>query len=329
MPESVRLPIHLSSRSAAESVAACQKLTGSTGNVVVDASLLRFADPFGLAMLGATFHMVRDQGRAVGVHGLSASMAGYLNRMDIFEGVELIDKPLLNVNRNDRSYALVELTRINSQGAVDDAAFRLSKSLIGKIPDVDANESPDEMTGYTTFDRLMEPIQYALSELLENAMTHARRNGYRSACVWVASQYYPKNGLIRLGVVDNGCGFLETLRSHPDLRRQTHHEAILTGLRPRISCNRDLGLKMDSVNQGVGLTTTCRIAEHTGGRLVIVSGDAMHGTTGESGNFPGGTSWQGVAIAMECRRTMLPTVRFRELLPPYDAQTAIKLRFEQ
>jgi hypothetical protein len=167
-----------------------------------------------------------------------------------------------------------------------------------------------------------------LSELLENAMTHARRQGYRDACVWVASQYYPSSGMIRLGVVDNGCGFLATLRSHPDLRLETHHEAILTALRPRISCNRDLRMGMESVNQGVGLTTTCRIAEHAGGRLVIVSGNAVHGTSGESGIISGGAVWQGVAIAMECRRNKLPGIRFRELLPPYEALKPVRLRFE-
>jgi len=328
MPAPIRLPAYLSARSAADAVIACRLLLDGEGDATVDASPLRFADPFGLAMLGATFFMVRQQGRRVRVCGLSADMAGYLNRMDVFEGVELVKCALPVTDRNNRSDALVELTRLDNHNHVDDAAYRLAKSLIGGIPGVDPDEPPDEMTGLTAFDKLMEPIQYALSELLENALTHARRQGYRDACVWVASQYYPSRGLIRLGVVDNGCGFLATLRSHPDLRRETHHEAILTALRPRISCNRDLRMGMESANQGVGLTTTCRIAEHARGRLVIVSGDAVHGTSGESGTMLDGATWQGVAIAMECRRGRLPDIRFRELLPPYEAQNIVKLRFE-
>jgi len=328
MPTPVRLPAYLSIRSAAEVVAACQHLIKSDGDAVVDAAGLRFADPFGLAMLGATFHMIRDQGRAVGVRGLSFNMAGYLSRMDVFKGVNLIDCAPRATGRHDRSDALVELTRLDNQSGVDDLAYRLAKALVGSIPDLDPAEPSDEMTGFTAFDRLVEPLQYALSELLENAMTHARRQGYRDASVWVACQYYSRNGLIRLGVVDNGCGFLATLRSHPELRRETHHEAILTALRPRISCNRDLRLGTDSVNQGVGLTTTCRIAEHAGGRLVIVSGDAIHSTNAESGTFTDSAAWQGVAIALECRRDRLPDIRFRELLPPYNAQTPVRLRFE-
>lgn len=328
MPAPILLPAYLSARSEVDVVIACRLLLDGKDDTTVDAGPLRFADPFGLAMLGATFFMMRQQGRQVRVCGLNADMAGYLNRMDVFDGVELVECAPRATGRNNRSDVLVELTRLDNHNHVDDAAYRLTKSLVGGIPGVDPDEPPDEMTGLTAFDRLMEPIQYALSELLENAMTHARRQGYRDACVWVASQYYPRSGMIRLGVVDNGCGFLATLRSHPDLRLVTDHEAILTALRPRISCNRDLRMGMESANQGVGLTTTCRIAEHAGGRLVIVSGDGVHDTSGGSGTMADGAAWQGVAIAMECRRDRLPGIRFRELLPPYEAQTPVRLRFE-
>lgn len=275
MPTPILLPTYLTARSAAETVIACRQLLDGEGDTEVCAGSLRFADPFGLAMLGATFFMMQRRGRDVRVSGLTADMAGYLNRMDVFDGVNLIDCAPYVSGRNNRSDALVELTRLDNQNHVDDAAFRLAKSLVGTIPDFDPSEPQDEMTGMTAFDRLIEPLQYALSELLENAMTHARRHGYRDACVWVASQYYPTNKMIRLGVVDNGCGFLDTLRTHPALRLETHHEAILTALRPRISCNRDLHMGMESANQGVGLTTTHRIAERAGGRLVILSAGTL------------------------------------------------------
>lgn len=306
---------------------ACRRLLDTDGDSIVDAGQLRFADPFGIALLGATFHMLRQRGRSVSVHGLSSEIAGYLQRMDVFAGVELVGcaPP---ARRNDRRDALVELTLLDGQRSAEDTAYRLAQAVVGRIPGVSSDEPPDEMSGYTAFDRLVEPIQYALNELLENAMTHARRQGFADACVWVASQYYARSGLIRLGVVDNGCGFLATLRSHPELRRESHHDAILMALRPRISCNRDLRAGMESVNQGVGLTTTCRIAEHAGGRLVIVSGDAIHDTSGRSGTLSGHAFWQGVAIALECRRDRLPEIRFRELLPPYDVQAPVSLRFE-
>lgn len=323
----ISLPGYFSARSAKEAITACWKIASAEGVVEVDARKLEFVDPFGMALLAATFYNVRQNGRVVRVHCLNEQLSGYLQRMDVFHGVELIDCAPMRGQRQDRADALVEVTRLEHRRDVDAAALRLTKALVGRMPVANRNEQPDEMTGYTEADRLAEPIQYAFTELLENALTHARRSGYVNACVWVACQYYPSSDVVRLGVVDNGCGFLATLRGHPALNQETHLAAILAALQPRVSCNRDLGLRADTVNQGVGLTTTNRIAERAGGRLYIASGDAIHSASA-SVHLTGGAYWQGVAIALECRRKQLPEVRFRELLPPLAALPSVRLRFQ-
>lgn len=314
--------------SAAAVIAACHKAIHGEGDVDIDARQVKFVDPFGMAALGATFFTIRAHGAAVRVSGLQADIGGYLQRMDVFEGVALVDCDVQGGRRSDRSDVLMELTRLNHTARSDDAAYHLAKSLVGHIPGIDLSAAPDEMTGFTPFDQLVMPLRYVLSELLENALTHARHHGHRDACVWVASQYYPSKDLVRLGVVDNGCGFLESLRGHPELKSESHLDAILTALRPRVSCNRDLGLRTDSVNQGVGLTTTCRIAERAGGRMVIVSGNGMHNTAGRSLEMRQGCYWQGVGIALECRRNLLKDIKIRELLPVLDTPPPIRLRFE-
>ncbi len=316
-------PNYLSAPSALATISVCQEILGAAGIVEINAMHLRFVDPFGMAMLGACFDEARKQGCVIRVHQLSSNLSGYLQRMDVFTGVELVDCAPNNGARHDRSDALVELTQLCNRAEVGDVAHSLAKAMIG---DADPNDEPDEMTGFTTFDRLIEPLQYALNELLENALTHARR-GNKNACVWVASQYYPKKDLIRVGVVDNGCGFLESLRTHVKLQHQRHLDAILLALQPRVSCNRDLGLRTDSVNQGVGLTTTCRIAEHAGGRMILASGNAMHSTSGYSGASTG-AYWQGVGIAMEVNRSKLANVHIGELLPSLDDIPPVNLRFE-
>lgn len=328
MSESITLPRFVTAKHADEVVAICRATREANGVVEVDASRLMFIDPFGLAMLGATFFTLREGGFEVRVSGLSAEIGGYLRRMDVFEGAGVVDGVAQPGRRSDRSDALLELTRLERTDNAESVAYRVAKALVGHIPDADPEESPDEMIGYNRFDRLVEPLQYALGELLKNALTHARRNGYHNANVWVASQYYPSKGLVRLGVVDNGCGFLGSLRGHPELRKATHLEAILTGLRPRVSCNRELGLDVESENQGVGLTTTQRIAKLAGGELVIVSGDGLYKTKGLSFAMGPGCNWQGVGIAMECRRNALVDVRYRDLLPRRDLQPPPKLRFE-
>lgn len=316
-------PSYLSAPTALSTISVCQEILATAGVVDIYAAHLRFIDPFGMAMLGACFDEAKKQGCVIHVHQLSSDLSGYLQRMDVFTGVELVDCGSSNGVRHDRSGALVELTRLCNHAELGNVARRLAVAMIGAA---EPGEVPDEMTGFTTYDRLVDPLQYALNELLENALTHARR-GNKNACVWIASQYYPKKDLIRVGVVDNGCGFLESLRTHVKLLHKRHLEAILLALQPRVSCNRNLGLFGDPVNQGVGLTTTCRIAEHAGGRMILASGNAMHSTSGYSGQGQG-VYWQGVGIAMEVNRSKLADVRIRELLPSLDDIPPVNLRFE-
>jgi anti-anti-sigma regulatory factor len=328
MVNSIYLPTYFSVARPSETLSVCQRLLRAGEGVSLDASSLRFVDPFGLALFGATFYELAKYGRPLQVLNLSQEVRSYLIRMDALSGLELDGEPLVMLTHHDRSDSLVELTRIDGRDEVDTMAFRLAKALVGSIPEIDPNEPPDDMTGITAFDQLVEPIQYALCELLENAMTHGRKQGHKAARVWVASQYYPVTGYIRLGIVDTGCGFFETLKSHPALKIASDYEAILAALKPRISCNRDLRAGMESSNQGVGLTTTSRIFERARGSMVIVSGNGLYRTRGLGGAMQSGAHWQGVAIALQCKRSELCKVRVRDLLPSLEDTGPVKLRFE-
>ena len=326
----ILLPRYISAKSAFDAMMVCQQILKSTDNYIeINAENLMFADPFGIALLGTCFHEVISRGQYIRVYNLNSNLSSYLQRMDLFNHIELINCPHASGTRHNRSDSLVELTMLSRHSDVGNVAHRLANAIVGSFGDVDPNEPEDEMSGFNLFARLAEPLQYALNELLENSLTHARRAGYANASVWIASQYYQSSGLIRIGVVDNGCGFLESLRTHTALENKRHLDAILLALRPRISCNRELGLRSDSINQGVGLTTSCRIVEHVGGRMVIVSGDSVHDTSGISRKSDDDSYWQGVGIAIECARSRLADVRFRELLPPLDDIPPVRLRFEQ
>lgn len=296
----IRLPAYLSARSCQETIAICHAIQETEGNVILDARGLKFVDPFGLTLLGASFHELRKWGQGIAISGLSMDVASYLQRMDLFADVDLLDCAATAGRRHNRQDALVELTCVDSRAAVNDAASRMTNALLGTVPGIDRTEAPDDMTGMTQIDRLSMPIQYVLSELLENSLTHARRAGHQAACVWVAGQYYPKNDLVRLGVTDNGCGFLATLQHHPNLRQQTHSAAILTATLPRVSCNRDLGVREDTENQGVGLTMVVRIVQRTDGNALIVSGDAYHDPRKGTGVLPAETRWQGGRSHWNC-----------------------------
>ena len=327
---SVLLPKFLASFTHAKTIATCREIQDAEGEVVtLDASNVVFVDPFGLTLLGASFYELRKYDQRVRVSGLNPDLGGYLQRMDLFEDVEFVDCAPPIGQRHDRRDALGELTRIDNSGQAPEAAWRFARALVGWTGVSDIPDGDQAMDAASPADRLLKPVQYVLSELLENAVTHGERHGFRGKCrVWVAAQYYPSRDVVRLAVTDTGCGFLATLRGHPDLGAETDFSAILTAMKPRVSCNRDLGISGATVNEGVGLTTVIRIADLADGKILIVSGNAFHNPPGSGGRLRKGASWQGVAVALEMRRAPLQGVQIADALPQIDVSRRVRPRFE-
>jgi hypothetical protein len=248
---------------------------------------------------------------------LAPEATSYLARMNFFKYVEIEDVNVPDKLRNDLRLRLTELTKIDSHAESDHIANRLADAITGTLTEASSDEALDPNTGMNKHERFRHPIWYSLSELLENSLTHARQNGRKDAAVWVAAQYYRSTGIVKMAVVDNGCGMLATLENHPKLVEKSHHGAIQTALIPKVSCNRDGRLYNTQANQGVGLTTTARIAKAAEGGLIVASGDSVHRTLelGMSGILPHRGSWNGVAIGFQCKRRALPAVRVRDLLP--------------
>jgi hypothetical protein len=245
--------------------------------------------------------------------------------MDVFRYVELVDSPPPAGRRRDRRDALSELKRIEGEDEAEEVARGLAEALIGTRLR-DQRQRQDSMHA-PEHEHQKDLIQYVLSELLSNALTHAQRHGFRGReRVWTASQYYPSSDKVRLAVVDTGCGLLATLRGHPQLEAENHFAAISAALLPRVSCNRSLGVRQDTVNQGVGLTTVHRIVEHSAGDMLVLTGDAYQRRR-EGGLLRYNAAWQGVATAVEMRREALRGLRIAELLPMAETEPP-ELRFE-
>jgi hypothetical protein len=322
----LRLPKFLTAKNPAEALALCRRLVDAEDDIVeLDVRKTAFIDPFGLTLLGESLLQLADYGQRVHVIGLDRQIGAYLHRMDVFRHVELVESRPPPGQRRDRRDALSELKRIGGQDEAERVARDLADALVGAGTGRPA----------TTLDAMCAPehehqkslIQYVLSELLNNALTHSQLHGFKGkARVWTAAQYYPVSDKVRLAVADTGCGLLTTLKGHPQLASNTHFAAISAALQPRVSCNRSLGLRQDTVNEGVGLTTVHRLVDCGAGDMLVLTGNAYQRR--RSGGFlPSGAEWQGVAIAVEIRRDTLRGLRIAELLPLGDAVPP-ELRFE-
>ncbi len=320
----VSLPKTVGVNKLASLIEALSQIGTGPGDVELDCANVNFVDPLGMAVLAAVLEPL-DKRRKVTMPWLKTTTAGYLERMDFFNGISVEGVNIPNSRaRNDQRHNLLEITRVVDSSKSEEVADQLATAIVGKVigrgpKPVDFN-APD-----TEYDQYYRPLRYALSELIENALTHARREGAFNSSVWVAAQFYQdqqSGGRIQVAVVDNGCGFLATLQNHAELRAKTHAEAIRTALKPKVSCNRDIGPYGESVNEGVGLTTTVRIAKATGGAVHIVSGNALFTDT-EQNNVKRWDQlqtlegvWNGVAISATFVCQKLPGVRIDQLLPP-------------
>lgn len=292
--------------------------------ITLDCSQVRFVSPFGLCLIAATLDWLGREGKQVEQAGLSYNMGGYLARMDCLRG-ELAE-PFVGP-RHNRADALVEVQVISERTEADEAAQKLAQAFVGRLPDVYSDAPPDEMTGLRPGEAIEEALSYIFTELIDNSLTHGRNHGFPTAKVWVAAQYYPSTDKIRVAVVDNGCGLLQSLKNHSRLADKTDIGAITLALEPRVSGNRDVGLMDDSHNQGVGLSVCSELAVRGGGRMDIVSGQgAVKKLRNALHHWPV-PGWQGTAIEISVSREQLNGVRVSELireLPGYEPVSMLK-----
>lgn len=233
-----------------------------------------------------------ERGVKIRLVGLRYSIEAYLARMDLFKGLASVsfdDRTSANVRR-DLTGQIMELRSLDNIEDVDSVATQIAATIVHGMPDINFEPDPDGMHP-SIGERMEETLQYVFSEILINALDHGRKRNYSYASANIAAQYYPRDNKIEVGILDNGCGLLETLRAHPRMEGDlTDSKAISIAYQPRVSCNRDAELGLDTRNQGIGLTVSSKIALAASGRCGIFSGNSRHsllpgavGANGKSG----------------------------------------------
>jgi anti-anti-sigma regulatory factor/two-component sensor histidine kinase len=290
----------------------------------IDARNTVFIDPVGLCVLASLCETLAKQNRKINLHNLRKETKSYLARMDLLQhcGYEYNEK----VTRLDRRDSLVEVSCVDMQEDVDRVSSQISQCVVGSTPGYNENAPFDKMTGHQPHTQLEDNLKYLFNELLENSLTHGRRHGYRDSNVWVASQYYPKKDVLKLGIVDNGCGFLRTLEGHVE-SPHSDNEAIQLALKAYTSCNRDVGIMSDSYNEGVGLTVISRIVASADGELNIFSGKALNKY--KAGDLRcsaplNNSEWKGVGISILMPRQSINKVLYREVVRKIRDETSKK-----
>lgn len=297
-----------------------------------DCSALTHVDPFGLCVLKHWFNDLEERNVVLRLRDLRLPIELYMRRMDLFEDCELVllDDRTGSYRRRDMKGQLIELQSIHDQDAIQTAANEIASTIVHDLPGLDFSADPDEMTP-SEGERAEETLAYVFAEILLNALSHGRRRNYKHAYANIAARFYPRENLLEVAIVDNGCGLLETLLTHPKLEGElTDSKAIEIALLPRVSCNRAAELGLDNTNQGIGLTVSTRLALAADGRCGVVSGDSVHSL------MPGGLVekavipyWQGTGIFLQFNKGVLPKVRKADIIQALpEFRTVRKIRFD-
>jgi len=221
--------------------------------------------------------------------------------------------------RNDHQGNLIEVRSVESLNDADEVANEIANAIVKDVSDI---SWLDDGMKASEGEVLVCELGYVFSELLNNALDHGRSRGYRDSCAKVAAQYYPTPGKLRIAIVDNGCGLLETLSGHSRMEGDiTDRKAIQIALEPRVSCNRDVGLRSDSKNEGLGLTMSTNMALEAGGKIGIFTGLGRLKRAKNERTFNDPIQfWQGTAVFLEFDRqelTKLNRAKIAEAIPGF------------
>jgi signal transduction histidine kinase len=317
----VELPMLLLTANVASVFEICAQLEGASDPVFCDASRLIVAEPMALCALVATLSRMQRFRREVHVVGLSPQFKRQLENLDILSRS-------LHVPEHERRsgyQGTLHAYRVKNEEEGNEIGNRIARLVASLAP---SSRPAVSATDSTMKDHsLVFPLAYIFTELIDNGLRHGRGRGYDTASVWIAAQYHPPQGLIRLGIADDGCGFLLTFQGRRDLQIRSHTDAIRAGFRPFTSSKRDVGLFADTQHQGLGLTICRDLALRSNGHISVVTGNswmtnpAMAGEQSRAAPF-----WQGSVLSVELRLPALNSVNFFEITNRYNPNPNLGVR---
>jgi anti-sigma regulatory factor (Ser/Thr protein kinase) len=204
--------------------------------------------PVVLSTVAALGLLCNKRGIPINVEKIEAISGHYLQRMGLLEYINSEQK--FPVIEHEPAGRFIPLTRIND-------SQELSEFIKDMIPLLHA--SPQQV----------EPIKYAMSELIRNVLEHS------VSCTGaiVCAQYFKKSNRVAIGIADCGIGVKGSM-DHA-WKTDDHAQAIKLALMPGITgtTNKKGGTEQ---NAGAGLFFTKSIAKVSGDYFMIYSGDTLY-----------------------------------------------------
>jgi ABC-type transporter Mla MlaB component len=294
--------------------------------VELDATKVVAIEPTAACLLAASARGAEVRGRAIVIRGMNTRLVPTLAEF----GASL---RFLDSREEGIHAAAIPTTVVRYVAAASDAnnaANAMAAYLARFIPREDEAQMQQDRYGLRIHHAIQPALAYVLTELVDNVFSHAASEDFRDPKAWMAVQSYPAGDLVRVAVVDDGCGLLASLRGLVVDAPKNHYDAITRAFEPFVSSKSSPGLYAERRHMGLGLAVCRAICQRLGGRIVAATGNAWIENPGLPGRIRRAidSPYRGTLIALELNRRGVTTGLLQEVLDRLAGTPDLRLRFD-
>lgn len=218
---------------------------------------------------------------------------------------------------------------VASQSEANAVANRMSQRIAEFIPAEDRAAMLQDRYGVRIHHAVQPALAHILSELLDNVFSHSRTVDHPSPTAWLVTQWYSEGDLVRVAVVDDGCGLLASLRAlHAPPKN--HFEATGLAFQPFVSSKNIPSMYAERRHMGLGLTVCRDICQRLDGCIYAISGNAWVANAGlpSEKRHKLEAAYQGTIVSLEFHRRAATTRTIQDILTRYQGAPHLRARFE-
>ncbi|HTQ37307.1 MAG TPA: ATP-binding protein [Steroidobacteraceae bacterium] len=240
--------------------------------VELDAIDVVTLQPSAACLIAVAARSVRESGRTLRIARLRPQLRPLIQQLDA--AIELVgagsEGPPAPAPGEETSISI----QIHNARDANAEANRLATYIAQFIPREDQAEMLRDLYGVRIHHAIQPALAHILAELVDNVFSHAATEEYRSPHAYMAVQSYPAGDLLRVAVVDDGCGLLGSLRALPENPPRNHYDAATRAFEPFVSSKKSLAIYAERRHMGLGLPVCREICQQLGGRIHAATGNA-------------------------------------------------------
>lgn len=182
--------------------------------------------------------------------------------------------------------------------------------------------------GLRIYHAVQPALAYVLTELLDNVFSHSRTTDFPNPTAWLAAQWYAVGDLVRVAVVDDGCGVLASLEGL--VEPASHFDAARMAFQPFVSSKSLPLLYADRRHVGLGLTVCRDICQRLHGQIYAATGDARVVNPGLDNEKSQKLQppYQGTIVSLRFHRRAATTRTMQEIFAKYSGTPDLRTRFD-